>query len=198
MREVRTNTQINCYWYPPWKTGALRQSRKLLLAPDFSKLLRRAESNEGRLTDGLETENGFFVTPGLTGDRLFLLFPGLDVDRLQQGRPSFSCSATYCISLTSTTSEKRTVGRGALSPTADEATVSALNQHSRVSFTAFLCDISFSRQDFKSAFTGPASTSIAPQGSNLALFRTSSAAVTAVFSMLIPVSEKKLLSVNKG
>ena len=99
---------------------------------------------------------------------------------------------------TSTTSEMRTVVRGALSPTADEATVSALNQRSRVSFTAFLCDMIFLRQDFKSAITGPASTSIAPQGSNLARFRTASATVTAVFSMLIPVSEKKLLCVCKG
>ena len=52
--------------------------------------------------------------------------------------------------------------------------------------------------ELKSATTGPASTSKAPQGSNLALFRTASAAVTAVFSMLIPVSEKELLCVNKG
>ena len=69
---------------------------------------------------------------------------------------------------------------------------------SRVSFTAFLWDKIFSRQDFKSMITGPASTSIAPQGSNLAPFRTASAAVTAVFSMLIPVSEKKVLCVNEG
>ena len=148
MRELYTNLQLNCYWYPPWKTGALRRSRPLLLAPDFSNFFWRADSNEGRLSDGLETENCFFTTPGLTGARLFLLFSGLDVDQLQQERPSFSCSATYCTSLTSTTSEMRTVVRGALSPTADEATVSALNQRSRVSFTAFLCDMIFSRQDF--------------------------------------------------
>ena len=138
----------------------------------------------------------FLETPGLADDCLFLPFPGLD--RLQQGRPSFSCSATYCTSPTSTTSEMRTVVRGTLSPTADEATVSALNHRSRVSFTAFLWDKIFSQQDFKSAITGPASTSIAPQGMNPSLFRTVSAAVTAVFSMLIPVSEKKHLCVNKG
>ena len=195
MRELYTNIQLKCYWYPSWKTGALRRSCPLLLAPDFSKLFWKADSNEGRLAVGLETENCFFRTPGLTGARLFLLFPGLDVDRLQQGRPSFSCSATYCTSPTSTTSEMRTVVRGALSPTAHEATVSVLNQRSRASFTAFLCDMTFSRQDFKSAITGPASTSIAPRGSNLPLFRTAYAAVTAVFSMLIPVAEKKLLSV---
>ena len=140
----------------------------------------------------------FFATPGLTGARLFLLFPGLDADRLQEGRPSFSCSATYCTSPTSATSEIRTLVRGALSPTADEATASALNQRSRVSFIAFLRDTIFLRHDFKSAITGPASTPIAPQESNLAQFWTASAAVTAVFSMLIPVSEKKLLCVNKG
>ena len=140
----------------------------------------------------------YFATPGLTGARLFLFFPGLDADRLQQGRPSFSCSSTYCTNPTSTTSEMRTVVRGAVSPTADEAIVSALNRHCRVSLTAFRRDTIFSRRDFKFAITGPASTPIAPQGSNLALFRTASAAVTAVFSMLIPVSEKKFLCVNRG
>ena len=156
MWEVYTNIQLNCYWYPPWNTGALRRSRPLLLAPDFAKLFSSADSTEGRLTDGRETENCFFETPGHIDDCLFLPFPGLD--RLQQGKPSFSCSATYCTSPTSTTSEMRTVVRGALSPTADEATVSALNHRSRVSFTAFLWDKIFSRQDFKSAITGPAST----------------------------------------
>ena len=37
----------------------------------------------------------------------------------------------------STTSEMRTVGRVAVSPTAYDVTVSALKQRSRVSFTAF-------------------------------------------------------------
>ena len=105
-------------------------------------------------------------------------------DQASHALPRTACPPT------STTSEMRTVVRGALSPTANEATVSALNHRSRVSFTAFLWDKIFSRQDFKSSITGPASTPIAPQGSNLSLFRTASAAVTAVFSMLIPVSEK--------
>ena len=59
MREGYTNIQLNCYWYPPWKTGRLRPSRLLLLAPDLSKLFSRADSNEGRLADGLATENCF-------------------------------------------------------------------------------------------------------------------------------------------
>ena len=80
----------------------------------------------------------FFATPGLTGAHLFLLFPGLDADQLQQGRPSFSCSATYCTSPPSTTSKMRTVVRGAVSPTAHDETVSALKQRSRVSFAACL------------------------------------------------------------
>ena len=92
----------------------------------------------------------------------------------------------------------RTVVRGAVSTTADEATVSVLNQRSRVSLTAFRRDNIFSQHDFKPAITGPAFTPIAPQGSNSELFRTVSAAVTAVFSMLIPVSEKKFLCVNRG
>ena len=88
--------------------------------------------------------------------------------------------------------------RGAVPPKADEATVSALNQRNRVSITAFRPYTISSRHDFKSAITEQASTPIALQGSNLALFRTAFAAVTAVFSMLIPVSEKKLLCVNRG
>ena len=118
----------------------------------------------------LQQKTVFSATAGLTGARLFLLFRGLDADRLQQERPSFSCSATYCTSPTSTTSEMRTVVRGAVSPTAGEVTVSALNQRSRVSCAAFLRDTIFSRHDFKSAITGPASTPIAHQGSNLTLF----------------------------
>ena len=74
----------------------------------------------------------------------------------------------------------RTVVRGAVSPTADEATVPALNQRSRASFTAFRRDTIFSRHDFKSTTTGPVSTAMAPQGSNFELFRTASEAVTAV------------------
>ena len=123
-------------------------------------------------------------------------FPGLD--RLQQRRPSLLCSSTYCTSPTSTTSEMRTVVRGAVSPRVDDATVSAPDQRSRVSLTAFLRDIIFSQHDFRSAITRPASTPIAPQGSNLALFRTASAAVTTAFSMLTPVSEKEFLCVNRG
>ena len=180
----------------PWKTGTLRQSRPLLLAPVFSKLFSRAASNEGRLAEGLSTESCFFATTGLTGARLFSLFPGLD--RLQQRRPSLSCSSTSCTSCTSTTSEMRTVVQGAALPTAEDATVSEPNQRSCVSLTAFLRNIIFSRHDFRSAITGPASTLIAPQGSNLELCRTGSAAVTVVFIMLIPVSEKKFLCVNRG
>ena len=198
MREVYANIQLNCYWYPSWKIGALRQSRLLLLAPDFSKLYSRGDSNEGRLADWLATENCFFVTPELTGARLFLLFPGLDADRMQQGRPSFSCSSTYCTSPTSPTSEIRTVVRGAVSPKADDAMVSALNQRSRVSLTAFRRDTFFSHHDFKSAIMGPASTPIAPQGSNFELFRTASAALTPVFNMLTPVSGKKFFCVTRG
>ena len=60
MWEVYTNIQLDRYWYPPWNTGALRRSRPILLVPDFSKLFSRADSNEGRLTDGLQTKNCFF------------------------------------------------------------------------------------------------------------------------------------------
>ena len=195
MREVYTYKQLNCYWYTPWKIGELRRSRLLLLTSNFSKLFSRAASIEGRLADGLSTENCFFARRGLTGTNLFLLFPGLDTDRLQQRRPSLlyiPSSSTYCTTPTSTTSEMWAVVRCAASPTADDATVSVSNQRSRLSLTAFLRDTIFSRHDFKSAIMGPVSTPIAPQGSNLELCRTASAAVTAVFSILIPVSEKKV------
>ena len=58
----------------------------------------------------------------------------------------------------------RTVVQGAASQTADDATVSAPNQRSRVSFTAFLRDTMFCRHDLRYAITGPSSTPIAPQG----------------------------------
>ena len=61
-------------------------------------------------------------------------------DRLQQGRLSVLFSSTYCTSRTSMTSEMWTVVRGAVSTTADEVTVSALNQRSRVSLTDFRRD----------------------------------------------------------
>ena len=92
----------------------------------------------------------------------------------------------------------RTVVRGTASPTADGSTVSAPNHCSRVSLTAFHHDIKFSRHDLRLASMGPASTPIALQGSISELCRTASAAGTAVFNMLIPVSVKKFLCVNRG
>ena len=76
MREVYPNIQLNCYWYPPWKTGALRRSWPLLLAPDFSKLFWRADSSEGRLADGLATENCFFCNTRTHRRSLLLALPG--------------------------------------------------------------------------------------------------------------------------
>ena len=99
----------------------------------------------------------YFAATVLTSARLFLFFPGLDTDWLQQKRPSLSCSSTYWKSPTSTTSERQTVVRGAASPTADDATVSAPNPRSRVTLTAFLRDTNFSRHDLRSAITGGAS-----------------------------------------
>ena len=186
MREVYTYIHINCYWYPLWKTGALRRSRPLLLATDFSKLFSRAASIEGRLADGLSTENLFFWATGLTGTRLPFFFPGLDTDQLQQWRLSLRWSSTYWTSPTSTASEMRIVVQGAASPTADDSTVSAPNHRYRVSLTGFLCHKTFFRHDVRSAITGPASTLITPQGPNSELCRTASAATTAVFNMLIP------------
>ena len=60
----------------------------------------------------------------------------------------------------------RTVVRGAASPTAYDATVSAPNHRSRVPSTALLRATTFSRNDLRSAITGPASTLLDPQGSN--------------------------------
>ena len=63
----------------------------------------------------------------------------------------------------------RTAVRGAASTTADDATVSPPNQRSRVFLTAFHRDAFFARNDFRTANTGPASTPIAPLGSDLEL-----------------------------
>ena len=70
-------------------------------------------------------------------------------------------------------------------------------QRSRVPLTAFLHDTIFSARPHICNYGNSLYTK-SPQGSKLALFRTTSAAVTVVFSMLIPVSEKKLLCVNRG
>ena len=194
MRGVSTYKQLNWYWYLSWKTETLRWSQPLFLAPNFSKLFSRAVSIERRLADGLSAEKCFFsAITGHTGTRLFLLYPGFDSDRLQQGRPSLLFSSTYWTSPTWKTSEMRTAMRGAASPTADDSTVSSPNQRSQVSFTLFLCGTTFSRHDSWSATTGSASTLIAPLESNSELCRTTTAAVTAVFDMLIPVSEEKFL-----
>ena len=164
----------------PTTSSCTRLLKTLLKSRLKLRTARRRTFNRKRL----------FATPRLTGTRLFLLFLGVDADQLKQGRLNLSCYSTYCTPPTSMTSEMRTVVRGAVSPTADDATVSAPNQRCPVFLNAFLRDTIFSRHDFRSALTGPASTPIAPQGSNFKLFRTASAAVTAVFSMLIPVSEK--------
>ena len=76
MREVYTSIQVSCVWYPPWKTGALRQSRLLLLAPDFSKLFWRADSNKRRLAGGLSTENCFFCNTRTHWHSPLLALPG--------------------------------------------------------------------------------------------------------------------------
>ena len=179
MREVYTYIQLKCYLYPPWKNGALQQSRPLLLALDFSKLFSRTDSNERRPAGGLSTENCFFCSNRTHCTSLFLLFPGLDTNRLQQGRPCLSCSSTYCTSPTSTTTtEMRTNVPSAASLTADDATNSAPNHRSRVSLTAFLRDRTFARHNLRSPIKGLASTPIAPQGSNSELCRTASAAAT--------------------
>ena len=87
---------------------------------------------------------------------------------------------------------------GESSPTADDATVSAPIQRSRASLFVFLRSTILSRRNLRSVITGPASTPIALQQLNLELCRTASPPATAVFSMLIPVSEEKFLWVNTG
>ena len=175
MQEVFTYT-IKLLLISPLENWAItaimiNSSRTRLLEILFKGRLKRRTASRRTFTMKLF----FFATPGLTGNRFFLLFPGLVAYQLQPGTPSLSCSSTYCKSPTSSTSEMRTVVWGAVSPTADDATVSAPNQHSRVSLTDFLRDTFFSRHDFRFATTGPDSTPIAPQGSNLALFGTASA-----------------------
>ena len=92
------------------------------------------------------------------------------------------------------------VVQGAASPTADDATVNAPNHHPCVSLTVsvFLRSTTLSWGDLRPASTGPAPAPIGLQGSSSELCRTASAAPTAVFNMLIPVSEKKFHCVNRG
>ena len=87
---------------------------------------------------------------------------------------------------------------GAASPTAGDAKVSAPNQRSRVTLTAFLRRTTFSRHDLGLAITEPASTPIGLQGSNLELCQIESTPATAVFKIPIPVSEKKYLWLKGG
>ena len=94
---------------------------------------------------------------------------------------------------TSTTSEIQTVARCAASPNVDGATLSAPKLRSCLSLTVFLRSKNFSQQDFRSSITGSASNPVVIQGSKSEMCRTAAPAATAVFSMLIPVSEKKLL-----
>ena len=112
--------------------------------------------------------------------------------------PSLWYSSTNWKSPTSTTSELRTVVWGAASPTVDDATVPAPNQRCRVSLNVFLRSTTILQHALRSAITGPASIPKALEGSNSELCPTASAVVTAVFSMLIPVSEKKFLWVSRG
>ena len=74
MQGVYTYIKLKCYLYPPWKTGPLRRSRLLLLAPEFSKLLSSAASSEGQLAHGFSRDKCFFVTRRLTGTRFFTLW----------------------------------------------------------------------------------------------------------------------------
>ena len=203
MREIYTCLQLGCYLYPTWKTRALRPSRPFLLAPDFSKLFSWTDSNEGQLPDGPSTENSFFfAATGLTGTRLSLPFPRLETDQLQRGRLSLSCSWTYWTSPSSNIRDADS--------RAERSLTNSWWFNSFCTKTSFPClfDCLSSQHDFlpirlKISYHGSNSThlfstAIARQGSNSELCQTTSAAATAVFNMLIPVSEKKFLCVNRG
>ena len=159
----------------------------------------RLASNEGRLADGLSAKKLFFfcsnrtqwhspllTLPGTwhrptatTETKFNMLLNILDISHLNNVRDADS-------------------SKGCSLTTSDDATVSAPNHRSRASSTAFRLDPTSSRHDSRSAITGPASILTAPQRLISELCRTASAAVTAVFKMLIPVSEKKFLCVNRG
>ena len=94
----------------------------------------------------------------------------------------------------------RTVVRCAVSPKADDGTVSAPNQRSRVSFIAFFVIQFYLGTTSDLQLRGQPLHQVLPmdQTSNFELFRTASAAVTSVFGILIPVSEEKFLCANCG
>ena len=120
IREVYTNIQLNCYINPPWNTRSFDNFSRTQFLKTF------LESNFKWRTASRRTLNIklVFAATGLTGTRIFLPFAGLDKGWLEQGRPNLYCYSIDWTSPTSTTSETRTVVRGAASPTADDATVS--------------------------------------------------------------------------
>ena len=181
---------------PAAKLGHCANHSHFFFVPGVSKLFSRANSEEKRVADGLKRENYFFGTSQLTGTRFFPASLGLDTDGLQQRWPSLWCPSKNWTSPTSTTWEIRTVVRGPVSTIADAAALSAPNQRSRTSLRVFLHRKTFFWQDCRSAKTAPVSSPKALQGSNSELCWKVFSAASAVFSMLIPVSERKFLCVN--
>ena len=196
MREVYTIIQLNRYFYLSWNTGALRQSRPLLLAPDFTKLFSRGASNEGRQADGLWTENCFFCQNRTHWHSPLFTFSGTWSTATRETEFSMFFNILH----TSHLNNIRDVNSRAWRSFTNSWWCNSfcIKHCSRVPLTALLSSTTFSRHDVRSSSTGLASTPIAPQSSNSELCRTASAAATAVFNMLIPVSEKKLLCVNRG
>ena len=161
MRQVFTHIQLNGYWYPSRKTGALRQLRPLLLAPHFSYILWRAASKEGALADGHSTENCFFFNNRTHWHSPLPTLPGT-WHRSIATRETKLIKLPNILHISHPNDNRYADSRARRSPIiCCDATVSATNHHSRLSFTTFLRDTTFSRLNLRSVSTGRASTPIA-------------------------------------
>ena len=136
-QSLSKNIQLEMIFITPWINWSLRRSRALHLAVDFSLLFLRAASNKGQLADGLANENCFWDITKLAGIPNFAPFQDWSWTNCNKGDQACDARQIWT-SLTSTTSENRTVVRGAASPTTEDATLSAPNQRSRVSLTVSL------------------------------------------------------------
>ena len=190
MRGVYTNSKLNWYLYPHWKTGELWQPPPLfftwllksLLKSSFKwKVASRWAFNRNLFyhNNRIHWHSPLFTLPATwhrwtaTRETKFIMLLNiLDISHLNVIRDAdwrmgrSLTNSWWCNSF-------------------------CTKQRSRVPLTAFLRGRYFSRHDLRSAITEPVSTLMAPQGSNSELCRTASTAATAVFNMLISFSQNK-------
>ena len=158
---------IELLFISPWKNGALRQSRPLILAPEFSKLFSRAASNNGILADELSKEKCSFLPQqdslALASSYFFLDSTQMDCNK---GDQIFD-DLQYIEHLLTQKHQKRR--QSCWAPPYEQLMMQqflhqTIAHRSCVSLTVFLRSTTFSRHDQRSAITGPTSTPIALYG----------------------------------